>query len=182
MGFEVIHVDHLILLQAILWSIITHILQTLTNDGGNGRCFFVNKFKSRRIISVMVWGCGHTAATTRGSACELVLPHCTELWSAPTDGISWYLWMQTTLCPFLIGPFSSVNWEACEILQSFHCVCGVEKEKLDDSQNLRCFNSGFSGHSESHTSTSNISEVFYAVILAQCSCTFPKGSWMRLSN
>lgn len=114
--------------------------------GGNWRWFYVDKFKSRRIITVMVWGYGHTTAITGESAWKLVLTHCAELCSALIDIISWYVFLQATsylvFFPLIIG-------KHVKSVRPFS-VCVVEKEKLDYSQNVRCFNSGFSQAALSH--------------------------------
>ena len=107
---------------------------------------------------------------------------CNKLVSITTDSsLSLF-----TACSSL-GPLSSANWEACEIFQThlcFPCVCDAERESeigLLSKRQVVLFRF-LSGHAEPHISSSNISEVFYGVILAQYSCTVPKGSWIRFSN
>lgn len=67
-----------------------------------------------------------------------------------------------------LGPLSSANWEACEIFQThlcFLCVCAMQREKmkLDYSQNVRYFYSGFSQAMLSHISLLVIFQEFFMV-------------------
>lgn len=129
---------------------------------------------------MMVWDYGHTTAITKGSACQrflhtadlLCFYRCNKLVST-TEGNS----VSLVLFPLLIGKHE----------KSFRplCVCVVEREKmkLDYFQNVRCFNSGFSQPTPSHVPLSVITpEVFCTAILAWCSGTSPKCSWMRFSK
>lgn len=132
--------------------------------------------------------CSHYCPNKRVCV-QLVLTYRDELCSAVV--VSWYLlyWQLgvPSYCTLQSWSLSSAHWEAYETFQThlcFLCVCdGKRESEIGLLSKHQVFLFRFlSGHAESHISTSNISEVFYGVILTQCICTVPKGSWIRFSN
>lgn len=89
--------------------------------------------------------------------------------------------LQATLCPFLLHVAALVRYP----LLIGNCVKPFRPTSafsvwLHKKHQVFLFRF-LSDHAESHISTSNISEFFYGVILAQCSCTVPKDSWTNLA-